>query len=180
MRSLSIIDIILSIAEKGPAVGNKMIVALRVVLVGLLAGSLFVQVRMVPLLAIDLRDAPSGVRVPLLVIIVLGIAAMQVTLLAVWRLLTMVRRGTVFSDRAFRYVDVIFGAMVAASLLTFAIAVILAPTEVPPGIVLLVCGASALVGCVALIVMVLRMLLAKAVSREVEAANLKAELDEVI
>ncbi|MBT2535360.1 DUF2975 domain-containing protein [Arthrobacter sp. ISL-69] len=36
-------------------------------------------------------------------------------LVCVWRLLTMVRRGTVFSHAAFRYVDVVTGAVAAAS-----------------------------------------------------------------
>ena len=35
----------------------------------------------------------------------------------VWRLLTMVRRGTVFSHAAFRYVDIVIGAIAAASVL---------------------------------------------------------------
>jgi Protein of unknown function (DUF2975) len=41
-----------------------------------------------------------------------------VVAVCVWRLLTRVRRGTVFSDAAFRYVDVIFVAVGTASLLT--------------------------------------------------------------
>ena len=48
-------------------------------------------------------------------IVVLGIVAMQVTAVCVWRLLSMVRRGTVFSDAAFRYVDLIFGSTVAVA-----------------------------------------------------------------
>jgi hypothetical protein len=93
----------------------------------------------------------------------------------------MVARGTVFSDAAFRYVDVMFGAVAAGSLVVFGFAVILAPGEdVAPGIVLLICGVSAVVAGIALIVLVLRMLLAQAVAREAEAHHLRAELDEVI
>ena len=78
----------------------------------------------------------------------------------------MVRRGTVFSHAAFRYVDVVFGAAAAASLLTFALGVTLAPGEaVAPGVVLLIGGAGVLVAGVALVVLVLRMLLAQAVAR---------------
>lgn len=105
----------------------------------------------------------------------------QVTLVCVWRLLTMVRKGTVFSDGAFRYVDIIFGAVTAASLLMFGLAVVLAPGEaVAPGIVLLVCGASLMIAGAALIVLVLRALLAQAVARDAEAHHLRSELDEVI
>ena len=102
-----------------------------------LAGSLFVQAVMVPLLAIDLNEARPGVadvRIPLIVIVLLGIVTIQVTMVCVWRLLTMVRRGTVFSHAAFRYVDVVIGAIAVASLLMFGLGVVLAPGEaVAPG-----------------------------------------------
>ncbi|UZX04970.1 DUF2975 domain-containing protein [Arthrobacter sp. CDRTa11] len=163
--------------------GKLTILALRIVLALALAGSLFVQVRMVPLLAVDLEEAGAdlvGVRIPLLAIVVLGIMTVQVTLVCVWRLLTMVRRGTVFSHGAFRYVDIIFAAVAAASVLVFGIAVLLAPGDAAPGIVLLICGASLLIAGAALIVLVLRTLLAQAVARDVEAQHLRTELDEVI
>lgn len=162
--------------------GKITVLALRTVLAMGLAGSLFVQVWMVPLLSIDLEEAgaPTGPRIALLVIVVLGIVSIQVTLGCVWRLLTMVRRGTVFSHAAFRFVDVIFGAIVAAALLMFGIAVILAPGEAAPGVVLLICGASLMIAGTALIVRVLRILLTQAVAREAEAAFLRTELDEVI
>jgi len=161
--------------------GHLTVLTLRVVLAVALAGSLFVQAVMVPLLWLDLDGAPATVRVPVVVIVVLGIVTMQVSALCVWRLLTMVRRGTVFSPAAFRYVDVVFGSIAAAAALTFGLAVVLAPGEaVPPGVVLLVCGVSLVVAGVALVVLVLRMLLAQAVDRDVEAHQLRAELDEVI
>jgi hypothetical protein len=162
--------------------GKLTVLALRIVLAGVLAGSLFVQAVMVPLLYMDL-DGPDGVKVrlPIVVLTFLGIVTLQVTVVCVWRLVTMVARGTVFSDAAFRYVDVMFGAVAAGSLVVFGFAVTLAPGEdVAPGIVLLICGVSAVVAGIALIVLVLRMLLAQAVAREVEAHHLRAELDEVI
>jgi hypothetical protein len=161
--------------------GNLTVLALRVVLGIALAGSLFVQAVMVPLLWADLDEAPTAVRVPVVVLVILGILTMQVTAVCVWRLLTMVRRGTVFSHAAFRYVDIIIGAIAAASLLTFGMAVTLAPGEaVAPGIVGLICGLSLVVAGVALVVLVLRMLLAQAVARDAEAHHLQSELDEVI
>jgi hypothetical protein len=51
---------------------------------------------------------------------------------------------------------------------------------VAPGIVLLIGGVGLAVLGVALIVLVLRMLLAQAVARDVEAARMRAELAEVI
>ncbi|OEJ63499.1 ABC transporter [Streptomyces agglomeratus] len=164
--------------------GKLTVLALRAVLVVLLAGSVFVQAVMVPLLAVDLNGLDPDfayLRTPLLVIIVLGIVTVQVVLVCVWRLVTMVRRGTVFSPAAFRYVHVVIGAMVAAALVVVALAVVLAPGEaVAPGIVLLICGVVVAILGVALIVLVLRMLLAQAVARDVEAAQMQAELDEVI
>ena len=161
--------------------GKLTVLALRIVLAMVLAGSLFVQAVMMPLLWTDLEEAPAAARTSLIVIVILGIVTVQVTALCVWRLLTMVRRGTVFSHAAFRYVDIVFGAIATASLLTFAMGVVLAPGEaVAPGIVLLVGGAGVMIAGVALIVMVLRMLLAQAVARDVEANHLRAELDEVI
>ena len=161
--------------------GNLALLALRIVLVMGLAGSLFVQAVMVPLLAVDIEDAPAAVRVPVIVIVLLGIATTQVVMVCVWRLLTMVRRGTVFSPAAFRYVDVVIGAIGVASALTFALGVTLAPGEdVAPGIVLLIGGLAVMVAGVALLVLVLRMLLAQAVARDAEAQHLQAELDGVV
>ena len=164
--------------------GKLTILALRIVLAGLLAGSLFVQVWMVPLIANDMNVADPDVariRIPFIVVIVLGILTIQVAMICVWRLLTMVRRGTVFSPAAFRYVDVMIGAAVAAALIAFAFGLILAPGEaVPPGIVLLIGGVGAMAAGIALVILVMRMLLAQAVARETEALHLRAELDEVI
>lgn len=170
--------------------GKLTVLALRAVLMVLAAGSVFVQAVMVPLLAIDLEELDAVLaylRTPFLVITVLGIVTVQVVLVCVWRLVTMVRRGTVFSHAAFRYVHVVIGAIVAAALLMFALAVLLASANhvvlgdvVAPGMVLLMCGAVVAVLGVALIVLVLRMLLAQAVARDVEAAQMQAELEEVI
>ena len=161
--------------------GNLTVLTLRVVLAIALAGSLFVQAVMVPLLWMDLDEAPAAVRIPVIVIVLLGIVTLQVVAVCVWRLLTMVRRGTVFSHAAFRYVDIIIGAVATASVLTFGLAVTLAPGEaVAPGIVGLICGMSLVVAGVALVILVQRMLLAQAVARDTEAQHLQAELDEVI
>ncbi|MEC3851533.1 DUF2975 domain-containing protein [Paenarthrobacter ureafaciens] len=162
--------------------GKLAVLALRLVIGVVLAGSLFVQVWMVPLLSTDLEQAgaPEAARIAFLVIVVLGILCVQVVAVCVWRLLTMVRRGTVFSNGAFKFVDIIFWAVSAAAGLVFSIAVLLAPGDVAPGVVLLICGAALMVGGVALVILVLRTLLAQAVARDVEATGLRAELDEVI
>ena len=161
--------------------GTLAVLALRVVIALALAGSLVVQGALAPLMWQDLDDAPSGVRLSLVMIVVLVVATMQVTAVCVWRLLTMVRRGTVFSHAAFRYVDIVIGAVAAASLLAFGLGVVLAPGEaVAPGVVLLIGGGAVVIAGIALIVLVMRMLLAQAVARDAEAHQLQAELDTVI
>jgi hypothetical protein len=161
-----------------------MVVALRAVLAMTLAGSLFVQVVMVPLMAIDLEETDADVahlQIPFAVLMILAIATVQVTVVCVWRLVTMVRRGTVFSPAAFRFVDVIIGAAAAAALLVFALGFVLAPGDaVPPGMVLLVGGVGVVAAGIGLVVLVMRTLLAQAISRDAEAHELRAELDEVI
>lgn len=164
--------------------GKVAVLALRAVIAALLVGTVLVQAALVPLLAADLDDLSpdvAHVRTPVLVIVVLGVVTVQAVLACVWRLVTMVRRDTVFSHAAFRYVHAVIGAMVAASALVFALGVVLAPGEaVPPGIVLMLGGVALAVLGMALIVLVLRMLLAQAVARDIEAAQLRAELAEVI
>ncbi|MBW3642295.1 MAG: DUF2975 domain-containing protein [Actinobacteria bacterium] len=164
--------------------GSLMVVALRGVLAAALAGSVFVQVVMVPLMAIDLKEADPDVahlQIPFAVIMILVILTAQVTAVCVWRLVTMVREGTVFSHDAFRYVDIMIGAAAAAALLAFALGIVLAPGDaVPPGMVLLVGGGAVVAAGIGLIELVLRALLAQAISREAEAHELRAELDEVI
>ncbi|WP_353681943.1 DUF2975 domain-containing protein [Microbacterium sp. ABRD28] len=111
---------------------------------------------------------------------VLGIVTLQVFAVCVWRLLTMVRRDAVFTPAAFRYVDVIIGAVIAASVVTFAFAVVLRFGEAAPGIIGLISGFALVLAGMALLVVVMRMLLTQAIAREVEAGRLRAELDEVI
>jgi hypothetical protein len=161
--------------------GRLTVLALRIVIVMVLAGSLLVQTVMVPLLPIDMDGADDAVRVSVIVIVVLGIVTIQVTAVCVWRLLTMVHKGTVFSHAAFRYVDIVIGAIGVACLLTLGLGVTLAPGEdVAPGVVLLIGGLAVIVAGVGLIVLVLRMLLAQAVALDAETHFLQAELDEVI
>lgn len=160
------------------------VIAMRVVLAAVLAGSLFVQIVMVPLLAVDLQQLRlerQWLVAPIVVIVVLGIVTVQVTAICVWRLVTMARRGTVFSHGAFRYVDIVIGSIAAAAVLVFVFAALLAPGEaVAPGVVLLIGGVGVLIVGVALIVVVLRALLRQAIDRDAGASALEAELDEVI
>ncbi|MFI5652332.1 DUF2975 domain-containing protein [Streptomyces anulatus] len=162
--------------------GKLTVRALRAVLVVVLTGTVFVQALMVWVL-VSGSDPEDGSLplTPLRVITILGIGTAQVVLVCVWRLVTMVRRGTVFSHAAFRYVDVIIGGIVAAALVWFAVTALNAPGQRDdPGVTLIMGGIGVAVLGVALLVLVLRTLLAQAVARDVEATRMRAELDEVI
>jgi hypothetical protein len=162
--------------------GKLTVRALRVVLAVVLAGTVFVQAGMVWTL-ISGSDPEDG-SLPLTalrLITILGMVSVQVALVCVWRLVTMVRRGTVFSHAAFRYVDIMIGAIVAAALVWFAVTIVNAPGQrEDPGVTVIMGGIGLAILGVALIVHVLRMLLAQAVARDVEATHMQAELDEVI
>ncbi|UQI46129.1 DUF2975 domain-containing protein [Streptomyces sp. HU2014] len=162
--------------------GKLTVRALRAVLVVVLTGTVFVQALMA--WALVSGSDPEDGSLPLTalrVVTILGIGTAQVALVCVWRLVTMVRRGTVFSHAAFRYVDVMIGAIVAAALVWFAVTALNAPGQRDdPGVTVIMGGIGVAVLGVALIVLVLRMLLAQAVARDAEAARMQAELDEVI
>ncbi|MEU1621132.1 DUF2975 domain-containing protein [Streptomyces sp. NPDC008238] len=160
--------------------GKLTVGALRAVLVVVLAGTVFIQVGMVFALATDPEDGTLPLT-PLRLVTILGMVSVQVAGVCVWRLVTMVRRGTVFSHAAFRYVDVVIGSIVAAALVWFTVTAINAPGQrEDPGVTVIMGGIGVAILGVALLVLVLRMLLAQAVARDVEAKQMQAELDEVI
>jgi len=163
-------------------VGKLTVHALRAVLAGVLAGTVLIQAMMA--WALVSGSDPEDGSLPLTslrVITILGMVSVQVALVCVWQLVTMVRRGTVFSHAAFRYVDVVIGAIVAAALVWFAVMAINAPGQrADPGVTLIMGGVGVAILGVALIVLLLRMLLAQAVARDAEATQLQADLDDVI
>ncbi|GAA4832382.1 DUF2975 domain-containing protein [Kitasatospora terrestris] len=162
--------------------GRLTVGALRAVLAVVFTGTVLVQVLMAWML-ISGSDPEDG-SVPLTafrVITIVGLLSAEVALVCVWRLVGMVRRGTVFSHAAFRYVDGVIGSIVAAALTWFAVTAVNAPGQrEDPGVTVIMAGIGVAVLGVALIVLVLRMLLAQAVARDVEATRMQAELDEVI
>jgi hypothetical protein len=169
--------------------GRWAVGVLRIVIAIALVGSLVVQAVMVASswTGADTDNPPAGIRVSLVVIGVLGVACLQVIAVCVWRLLTRVRRGTVFSHDSFRYVDAVIGAIAAGAVLVFAVAVVARfanrstpGDEVAPGLVGLICGLALVVAGFALVVYVLRVLLVQAVALDSEAKSLQSELDEVI
>ncbi len=166
---------------------NWVIRTLRTVIVIALLGSALIQVVIVASPLWDGDKKRTGTEVALAVIVVLGIVALQVIAVAVWRLLTMVGARTVFSFAAFRYVDLVIAAISVGAVLVFAVAVVARfanhatpGDEVAPGVIAMICGIALVVGGAAMVVYVMRTLLAQAVALDSEAKSLKSELDEVI
>ncbi|MEU3556994.1 DUF2975 domain-containing protein [Streptomyces fragilis] len=160
--------------------GKLTVGALRAVLVVVLAGTVFVQAGMVWALGHDPEEGALPLT-PLRLVTIVGMVTAQVAAVCVWRLVTMARRGTVFSDAAFRYVDGVIGAVVAASALWFTVTALNAPAQrEDPGVTVIMGGIGLAVLGVALFAYVLRTLLAQAVARHEEASRMEAELHEVI
>ncbi|KOG51819.1 hypothetical protein ADK76_34695 [Streptomyces griseoflavus] len=119
--------------------------------------------------------------VPYSAVAIAIVACVQVALVALWMLLTMVERDAIFTQRAFRWVDVIIGASAVATLLALGVTGHLAVAEIPsPEDGMDVVGALAATGAVtvvgaafAMLVVVMRGLLRK-------ATQLRAEMAEVI
>lgn len=157
-----------------------MILLLQVVIALALAGSLVVQVMIIPAVWRDLEGEALWGRIALVSIAALGVLTMQVFAVCVWMLLTKVRHGAILQPSSFRYVDVIIGAIAGAAALAFVLAALLAPGEMAPGMVALIGGASLVLAGFALLVVVMKALLRQAIEREDEARTLRDELGEVI
>jgi uncharacterized membrane protein YpjA len=150
---------------------------LRVVLAVLLLGSVLAQVLLPVFASEEGRIFPEVeyLVVPYSVAAILFIACGQVTLLVVWRLLSMVDGGVIFTGRALRCVDVVTACAAVATILGAGVLIhmlIFVPGSGGPTIYFLAaCVASALASV--LFVVVMRGLLVSAIAD-------RTELDAVI
>ncbi|CAI7618615.1 unnamed protein product [Penicillium discolor] len=154
------------------------ITALRILLTVALAGSVAVQALILPLLWLDLADEQLWGRITVVVLLGAGIVTLQVVGVCVWLLLTSVRRGAIFRASSFGPINVIIGAILAAAVLTWALAAVFAAGTVAPGVVALVGGAGVVIAGAALLVVVMKTLLRQAIERDAEARALQTELDD--
>lgn len=145
--------------------GRLTVAALRGVLAFVIVGTVVVQVAMLWVLVSGSDpEGGSAAIMTVRIITLLGMMTVQVIAVSVWRLLTMVGHGTLFSSHAFRYVDLITGAIVTAALLWFVVTAVNAPGQRDdPGVTAIMAGVGLAILGVALIVRILRMLLAHAV-----------------
>lgn len=150
-----------------------LVALLRGILVlGGLAG-LAVQVLVAGGLILGEGTVPLAARSILAVIIVLGLACLQFSLYCIWRLLGLVREGTVFSPAALGWVDRIIGAIVGGAVAVLVAGYIVAEVDDAPGLILVATVVSLLIGGVALVVYVQRALL-------MQATGFSTELEGVI
>lgn len=152
---------------------SRIIAALRGILVLGLLVCLAAQVFVAGGLLLGGGAAPMSARVVLAVVVVLGVACVQVAIVAVWRLLSLVRRKAVFSPAAFRWVDLIIGALAGAALLVLPAGYVVAEVDDAPGVILVSVVLALLIAGIALVVHVQRMLL-------VQATGFSTELEGVI
>lgn len=150
---------------------------LRVALVVLLLGTVLAQLLLPVLASEEGRVFPevADLVVPYSVAAILFIGCGQVALLVVWRLLSMIDGGVIFTRRALRWVDVITACAAVATILSAAVLIHMfgfVPGGGGPMVYYLaacVAGGLALV----LLMVVMRGLLERAIAD-------RSELDEVI
>lgn len=156
---------------------NKLVIRLlRVALVVLLLGTVLGQV-LVPLLAAQAAKTFPEVEylvVPYSVAGILVIACGQIVLLVIWRLLSMVGRGVIFTRRAVPWVDVITVCGAVATVLSAGVMThLLVVHGGGPGIILGLATSIAVGVTFVLLMIVMRGLLGLAIAD-------RSELDEVI
>lgn len=154
---------------------SRVVVPLRVLIVVLLLLALAAQA-LVPLAATEAATTTpelSYLQVPYAVAGIATIGCGQVVLVAIWPLLTRVRRGAIFDVAAFRWVGVMIGAGVVATTLSLLLTahVLLVVQQGPVTVPLVLLGGCAAVAAFTLLMVVMRALLRSAVAMHDELAE---------
>lgn len=147
---------------------------LRVSIVVLLLGSVLGQL-LVPVAATGAAETFPDVEylvIPYSVVGILVIACGQVALLVVWRLLSMVSGGVIFTRRALRWVEVIVICGAVATILNASVWIhLLTVHGGGPGIILWLVASSACGVAFVLLMIVMRGLLEAAIADRTELAE---------
>lgn len=147
---------------------------LRVSIVVLLLGSVLGQL-LVPVAAARAAETFPDVEylvIPYSLVGILVIACGQVALLAVWRLLSMVSDGVIFTQRALRWVEVIVICGAVATILNASVWIhLLTVHGGGPGIILWLVASSACGLAFVLLMIVMRGLLEAAIADRTELAE---------
>lgn len=151
------------------------IVSLQALIAVLLALLLLCQVVVVPAIAASMADRLpplAFLQWPGVIAAAVFVLCLQVALVCVWRLLSLVREGIIFSPKAFAYVDVILAAIIAATVIVAgAIILLLAVGASSPSITLLAVLGIMVGTLLTMLVIVLRGLLRKAWQLESDLAE---------
>ncbi len=142
----------------------KTLIAVMILL--LLASQILVIPEVARVTALRNPDV-AQLEVPGIIGAVIFLALVEVTLICVWRLLSLVRAERIFSADAFRFVDIILWALAGAGVLIAAsYTVIVASRAVSLSLTLLAVLGVVVSAALALLVVVLRGLLRKALELE--------------
>ena len=151
------------------------IISLKTLIAVLLALLLVCQVWIVPVYAAQvagMNPEADFLMIPGDVIAVIFLACMQVVLICVWRLLSLVRESSIFSEGAFAWVDVILGAVVLATVLILGSLIgLMVLGMVPPAAFILGVLGTIIGSGLALLVVVMRGLLHSAFRLEQDLAE---------
>ncbi|MFF8833165.1 DUF2975 domain-containing protein [Streptomyces sp. NPDC015131] len=155
---------------------------LRAGIIAAILFGLFGQAVVIPTAAADEVDrfppyAPFAT--PYVTVAILGIVCVQVALVAVWRLLSMVEVDSIFTSRAFRWVDVIIGSSLVATLLAVGVSGHLALADIPfpddgmeaLGALAAAVGTAAVGASFVMVMVIMRGLLRKATHLQTEIAH---------
>lgn len=146
---------------------SRVLKALIIVLLGLLLASQTLVIPEVARITAIRNPDVAQLEVPGIIGAVVFIALIEVTLVCIWLLLSLVQVDRIFHVEAFRYVDVILGALVAAGVLILAsYIVIVGSRAVSLSLTLLAVLGVVVSAALALLVVVLRGLLRKALELE--------------
>ncbi|MDR1428245.1 MAG: DUF2975 domain-containing protein [Bifidobacteriaceae bacterium] len=155
---------------------RRLILWLRVLLVFIWTGTLVLQGLIIPSGAFETaRAAPefAYLAVPYTACAIVAIGCWEAVLVALWALVTMTAHGTVFSPRAFRWVDTMAVAGATATVTCLGVSVhAIGFTDVGPLTVLLfLVGTVFASGAFTLLMLVMRRLLRSAVAMRDELAE---------
>lgn len=150
------------------------ITALRAALVVLAAGTLGVQVVLVVVTAMSVAGGhPALPGVVHTAVAVAAIGCVQVGLVAIWVLLSMVRRDAIFDERAFRWVPVLAVSGLLAAFLVAGLCAHVGELDDAPGLILVGGGIGVAGIAFALLMTVMLGLLRN-------ATRLRRELEQVV
>jgi hypothetical protein len=154
------------------------VIGLRIAIVVMFLGMLSAQLWFIPQLARDSAEEwpeLAYLAVPYTGLWIIVAACVQTVLVALWALLAKVRRGAIFTETAFAWVNAIIVAGAVATVLVFGLEIhVLGIVDVGgPPLGVLLTGISTAGGAFVLIMIVMRSLLRS-------ATNLQSELEEVV